>query len=189
MDRIYGNPKEVEALKAYAISQGWFYKEDQSYSCDFIENGKQNYDLKHAVINLKKPFNFRLAQPYLDTFFAVKPDSEGYFNQLRANERSYNSLSSLSLRSTGGGSQSYSTCSHCGKVIEEKHRSLCDDCLLTGTTYSVCPICNEKYIPRYAGAPHGECIPEMIYKCTDCNVMHIASTQEEFDNKSCKGTN
>ncbi|MCK4501247.1 hypothetical protein KAU11_12170, partial [Candidatus Babeliales bacterium] len=186
LDRIYGVEKSVAQLKAYAEEKGYFTKVYQSYSEHDIELDGNITSLEKYVINLKNPTDYDQPLPYLDSFpYGKYKDKKLVMihNSIDNSGKNYHSI-----RYTNGGNGTR-TCIHCGGTIHH-HSHKCLDCgEVYDTDYGVskkCPECGETYTAYSYDEPHLACVLKKKYKCTDCNEIHIANSQAEFDAKTCK---
>ena len=180
MDRVYGNPREVEQLLDYAKKKGYYRKEQQSYEYHDAVLGEDSFRLKGATVTLKKPFSPRAPLPYLDTFFTGR-----YENDLLVELQVDGSKPFYHIRTTNGCGDRY--CTKCGKVIP----MLLQTCPSCGTNYRdvvtvKCPICKQNFMSHYFREEHVDCVLKRKYICKDCGKTHIANSKEEFEAKTCK---
>lgn len=184
VDRIYGNPKEVNVIKMYAESMGWYSKVSQRVSQYEVELKEKKINLGGSKVKLKVPLSNKLFTPWLDTFYNGVSDSDGFITSIGVNLISYEH----DLQNTAGGPRSRSSCVLTGQLLEMDnwgdYPKVTRD---TDTESIVCPICGEHYVPKIYGAPHKDCVTKSFYLCKDCKVIHIANSKEELKRKSCKG--
>ena len=181
MDRIYGNPREVQQMKDYAVEKGYAHKVKQSYDYHPVMWNGKKLDMDRSKVILKSPYHISRPLPYLDTFpYGTYKDN--HIIELT----NIKVLQGPAIRTTNGG-HGDRYCVKCGKII---HRSsgLCPECGIPADKRinRTCPICKELYTMGSYGEVHAPCIFKRKYKCKDCGINHIAQSQEEFDRKTCK---
>ncbi len=181
MDRVYGNPKEVEHLVSYAKKQGWAYKDKQTYSEFSVIYKGASIDSAFLSLNLKTPIYTTERLPYMDTFCCITESSSSSepLGKLVTKLGAYgNTPESSQLRSTTGNLFSsdllisYSAIT--GKIVKNFKQ---------GT--KKCPICGEEYRTNYKDQYHHICVPFLVYQKSE-NLFAIASSLLEKEKLEVK---